>query len=82
MRILGISLALFLLTGCDPMISIQGSFWPAWIVCIFLGLLACAVQTWFFARLKLAPHLGPPVLIYPSLWALNTFILWLAFYAE
>jgi hypothetical protein len=69
------------LTACDPMLSIEGSFWPAWIICILAGLAISIALAWQLARLKLAQHLGPPPLIYPSLWALCTFVIWLLFYS-
>ncbi len=71
-----------LLTGCDPMLSLQGSFWPAWIVCILAGLAASMLLMWQLIRLRLAPHLGPPLLIAPSLWALCSFSIWLLFYSR
>jgi len=69
------------LTACDPMLSIQGSFWPAWIICILAGLMASMVLMWQLVRHRLAPYLGPPLLIVPSLWALCTFVIWLLFYS-
>jgi len=69
------------LTACDPMLSIQGSFWPAWIICILAGLAASMVLMWQLVRHRLAPYLGPPLLIAPSLWALCTFAIWLLFYS-
>jgi hypothetical protein len=69
------------LTACDPMLSIQGSFWPAWIICILAGLAASMVLMWQLVRYRLAPYLGPPLLIAPSLWALCTFAIWLLFYS-
>lgn len=70
-----------LLTACDPVLSVEGSFWPAWIVCILAGLAASILLMWQLVRLRLAAHMGPPLLIAPSLWALCTFVLWLVFYA-
>jgi len=69
------------LTACDPMLSIEGSFWPAWIICILAGLAASMVLMWQLVRYRLAPHLGSPLLIVPSLWALCTFVIWLLFYS-
>ncbi len=69
------------LTACDPMLSLQGSFWPAWIICILSGLAASMLLMWQLVHYRLAPHLGPPLLIAPSLWALCTFSIWLVFYA-
>ncbi|MGJ0486448.1 MAG: YtcA family lipoprotein [Methylomicrobium sp.] len=74
-------LSVILLTGCDPMLSIEGSFWPAWIICILAGLGASMVLMWQLVRHRLAPYLGPPLLIAPSLWALCTFVIWLLFYS-
>lgn len=69
------------LTACDPMLSLEGSFWPAWIICILSGLVASMLLMWQLVHHRLAPHLGPPLLIAPSLWALCTFVIWLVFYA-
>ena len=69
------------LTACDPLLSLEGSFWPAWIICILAGLMASMLLMWQLVRLRLAPYLGPPLLIAPSLWALCTFVIWLLFYA-
>jgi hypothetical protein len=69
-----------LLSGCDPLLSIQGSFWPPWIVAILTGLVLTVLASWCLGLLKLSPYLGPPLLIYPSLWALLTFCTWLAAY--
>ena len=70
------------LAACDPLLSIQGSFWPPWIVCILAGLLLTAVASQLFSLFKLDPYLGHPLLIYTSLWALMTFTTWLLAYAE
>lgn len=75
-----IAVSAVFLTACDPMLSIEGSFWPAWIICILAGLAASMVLMWQLVRYRLAPHLGSPLLIVPSLWALCTFIIWLLFY--
>jgi hypothetical protein len=74
-------LAATFLTACDPMLSLEGSFWPAWIICILAGLSASMLLMWQLARYRLAAYLGPPLLIAPSLWALCTFGIWLLFYS-
>jgi hypothetical protein len=66
--------------GCDPIISIQGSFFPAWIVCVTAGIVLAVACRQFLAQAGLEPYLGPLVLIYPSLWLLLTLLTWLAFY--
>ena len=69
-----------LVAGCDPILNIQGSFFPAWIVCMTVGLVLTAAGRQVFAVTGLEPHLGPLMLIYPSLWLLTTVLTWLTFY--
>jgi len=77
---LGIVCALPLLAACDPILDIDGAFFPAWILCLIVGIgLAFAFHP-LFVRLGIADHLGPPVLIYPSLALLLTLTTWLVFF--
>ena len=75
-----ISCSTGLLTGCSraPTFDIVGSFFPAWLVCLFLGILLAVFARWLLSRLKVAIVL--PILVYPSLAALFTFSLWLIFF--
>ena len=77
---LGLLLGVMLSTGCSraPSFDILGSFFPAWLLCIFLGLLLTVATRWLFLRLRVVIAL--PVLTYPSLTALFTFALWLALF--
>ena len=80
-RPLVISCSIGLLSGCSraPTFDIVGSFFPAWLVCLFLGILLAVFARWLLLRLKVAIVL--PILVYPSLAALFTFLLWLAFFS-
>jgi hypothetical protein len=71
--------ALFL-TGCGraPSFDVLGSFFPAWLVCLALGLVLTAAARWLLSRLHIVIAL--PVLTYPSLMALFSFALWLALF--
>jgi len=73
-------LAGFLLESCTraPSFDILGSFFPAWLVCLALGLLLTVASRWLLLRLHIVPAI--PILTYPSLTALFTFALWLAFF--
>lgn len=75
-----ISCSTGLLAGCSraPSFDIVGSFFPAWLVCLFLGILLAVVARWSLLRLKVA--IVFPILVYPSLAALFTFLLWLVFF--
>jgi hypothetical protein len=76
----GLTLGAILLTNCGraPSFDILGSFFPAWLLCLALGLLLAVAARWLLLRLHVVIAL--PVLIYPSLTALLTFALWLAFF--
>jgi hypothetical protein len=76
----GLVLAVFILTNCGraPSFDILGSFFPAWLVCLALGLLLTVAARWLLLRLHVVIAL--PALTYPSLTALFTFALWLAFF--
>ena len=76
----GLPLAVMLLTSCNraPSFDILGSFFPAWLVCLALGLLLTAAARWLLLRVRVV--LAVPVLTYPSLTALFTFALWLTFF--
>jgi YtcA-like protein len=66
--------------GCDPILNIQGSFFPAWLICMVAGVVLTAVGRQLIVKARLEPHLGPLLLIYPSLWVLMTLVVWLVFY--
>jgi YtcA family len=70
----------FFLTGCGraPSFDVLGSFFPAWLACLGLGLVLTAAARWLVGRLHLVIAL--PVLTYPSLMALFSFALWLALF--
>lgn len=76
----GLTLAVILLTSCGraPSFDILGSFFPAWLACLAFGLLLAVTARWLLLRLHVVIAL--PVLTYPSLTALFTFVLWLAFF--
>lgn len=76
----GLWLALLPLASCSraPSFEIVGSFFPAWLVCFAIAILLTVFARWLLLRLHVA--IVFPVLIYPSLVALFTLALWLAFF--
>jgi len=76
-----ISCSTGLLSGCSraPTFDIVGAFVPAWLVCLILGILLSIFARWLLLRLKITLVL--PILAYPSLAALFTFLLWLIFFS-
>ena len=73
-------LGAMLSTSCSraPSFDILGSFFPAWLLCLVLGLLLTVAARWLFLCVRVVIAL--PVLTYPSLTALFTFVLWLAWF--
>jgi fructose-specific phosphotransferase system IIC component len=77
----GTALLPWLFAGCTraPSFDIMGSLFPAWLVCLVLGILLAALVRWLLLRQKVAVVL--PILVFPSLAALFTFLLWLIFFS-
>jgi YtcA family len=76
----GLLLGATLSASCSraPSFDILGSFFPAWLLCLVLGLLLTVAARWLFLCARVVIAL--PVLTYPSLTALFTFVLWLAWF--
>ena len=72
-----VSLLWLSLSGCDPLVSLQGSFWPPWIIVMVAALPLTVIVQVFFRWLGLSEHLKPTIVVYPALWALITFLAWL-----
>ena len=80
-RAAGVLLATAFAAGCDPVIDVFGSFFPAWVVCMTVGVALAALVRPLLARAGLEPHLGPLLLVYPSLAILLTMLTWLLFFS-
>lgn len=76
----GVVVAPWLLAGCTraPDFDIMGSLFPAWLVCFVSGILLTVLARWLLVRLKISIVL--PILVYPCLTAVFTFLLWLIFF--
>jgi hypothetical protein len=72
--------AVLVLTSCGraPSFDILGSFFPAWLVCLAVGLLLTGAVRWLSLRIRVP--LALPTLAWPSLAALFTFVTWLTFF--
>jgi hypothetical protein len=77
---LPLMVAVLLATGCSraPSFDILGSLFPAWLFCLAVALLLTGVINWLSVRTRIP--LAVTILSYPSLIALFTFGLWLAFF--
>ena len=68
------------LGGCAPVVNIEGSFFPAWLLALLIGIGLTAALRPLFARTGIESHLGPLLLIYPCLCLFLTFSIWLVLY--
>ena len=73
---------LMLLAGCrgTPQVNLLGSFFPAWMVSVGIGIGGTLLLRQVFVRTKLESHLGPRPLVYFCLWVLLTLGSWLIFF--
>jgi hypothetical protein len=67
-------------SGCDPVMNVFGSFFPAWVICTIVGIALTLALRVLLAAVGLEIHLGPLAVIYPSLALLLTMLAWLVFY--
>jgi hypothetical protein len=70
------------LVSCQraPSIDVLGSFFPAWLLCLTLGIVATTGTRFLLSKLHLEEALSPPIVMYPCVAALFTFGLWLIFF--
>ena len=61
----------------SPTVDILGSYFPAWVVCIILGLVLTVVARQLLIGLKINAHLRPVGLVYFCMMILWTMAVWL-----
>jgi len=71
------------LTACsrNPSVEVSGSFFPAWMISILLGVFAAVIAKRIFIRMGLDPYLKPHLLTYGALALSVTLLSWLLFYS-
>lgn len=69
-------------SGCSraPSVSILGSFFPIWMICIAIGVVLTFIERSLLVRFRLEKHVGPLWLFYPSSVTLCACVLWELFY--
>jgi hypothetical protein len=72
-----------LLAGCgrSPTFNILGSFFPSWLICLFMGVILSVIANRVFARFALDKEILWPVIVYPCLALLFTCVLWFIFFS-
>ena len=72
--------ALILTTGCDPVVNIYGSFFPAWALCLLIGVALAGALRAVFAATGLEEGFIPVLLVYPALALLVASLTWLVLF--
>ena len=65
-----------------PSLNIFGTFFPSWMLCALIGIIAAILVSAIVRRTRLAEEIKPALLAYPSIALSITFILWLTFYGQ
>jgi len=70
------------LGGCsrNPSLEISGSFFPAWMLSIFIGLVATLIAKRIFLATRIDAYLTPHLLVYGALMISFTLLSWLILY--
>jgi len=75
--------AVALLAGCSraPTFNILGSFFPAWLICMVVGIILAAVAYRVLVWLKLEQEIKWSIVVYPSIALFFACVLWLIFFS-
>ena len=78
-------LGILLLAGCgtdthSPTIDVLGSYFPAWMVCIIIGVVLTLICRQLFVGLKFDLYLRPAPVVYLCLTISFTLAVWLMFF--
>jgi hypothetical protein len=77
---LALSVSMVALTGCDPIITIAGANFPAWLLCLLVGAILTAVLRPLLLLSRLELYVGPLTVFYPSLIAMLSMVVWVVFF--
>ena len=69
-------------SGCNgaPAIEVLGSFFPAWMVCIIVGVVLAFVIRFFLLKYQLETEVGQLAIFYPCTVVFLACGLWLLFF--
>ena len=71
-----------LCSGCGraPSVDILGSFFPVWMICLTIAIVAAFAVRYVLLRYRMESEVGPLALFYPCVVLLVTCLLWLIFF--
>ena len=73
----------FALCGCQervPSVNVLGAFFPAWMLCIIVGITLALLARELFNAVGLSPWIGPPAVVYPALAVGAMFATWIVLF--
>jgi len=81
-RSASITMLLLLPCGCSraPLIDVDGSFLPAWMICLLGGIVLAGLTKWQLQRRKMQHRISLAVIFYPSIVVAVSCLLWLLFF--
>jgi hypothetical protein len=76
-------LCLVLMSGCRraPTFNILGSFFPAWLICMVIGIVLAFAVNRLLVYLKIYKEIVWSILVYPCLAMFFACTLWLIFFS-
>lgn len=77
------AVVLFCCCGCShaPSVDILGSFFPAWMLCLSLGIVVAGLTRWQLVRTRQEKHITFPIFFYPGVVVAVACLLWLALFS-
>jgi len=68
--------------GVSPSVNVLGSFFPAWLISIVVGVILTVVVRQVLIAIDVAADLRPAALVYPCLVGLLTLATWLVVFGS
>ena len=68
--------------GVSPSVNVLGSFFPAWLISIVVGVILTVVVRRVLIAIDVAADLRPAALVYPCLVGLLTLATWLVVFGS
>jgi len=68
--------------GVSPSVNVLGSFFPAWLISIVVGVILMVVVRQVLIAIDVAADLRPAALVYPCLVGLLTLATWLVVFGS
>jgi len=65
-----------------PSLNIFGTFFPSWMLCALVGIVAAVAAFKVFSAIRIDPFLGPRLLVYPCIGLAVTSAVWLGWYGH